>query len=114
MTSHLVPPHGGRLALLMASPARVAELVAHAKEMASWSLAYRRYFRPHFKLRRAYGLGFLLPEHRVETLSPRVAGWLGRLERRLGTIPPFVDLSRYYVLDLEPRPEIVEEPRREL
>ncbi|HUL75681.1 MAG TPA: adenylyl-sulfate kinase [Vicinamibacteria bacterium] len=42
MTSHLVPPHGGRLAPLMASPARVADLVAHAKEMASWSLAPRQ------------------------------------------------------------------------
>ena len=38
MTSHLVPPHGGRLVDLMASPQRVAELTAHAKEMASWSL----------------------------------------------------------------------------
>jgi sulfate adenylyltransferase len=42
MTSHLVPPHGGRLALLMASPARVAELNAHAKEMTSWSLTPRQ------------------------------------------------------------------------
>ena len=31
MTSHLVPPHGGRLVDLMSSPARVAELSAHAK-----------------------------------------------------------------------------------
>ncbi len=45
MTSHLVPPHGGRLATLMASPARAAELGAQAKEMASWSLAPRQ--RPH-------------------------------------------------------------------
>ncbi len=42
MTSRLAPPHGNRLALLMASPARVAELSAHAKEMASWSLAPRQ------------------------------------------------------------------------
>jgi sulfate adenylyltransferase len=42
MTSHLVPPHGGRLVDLMASPLRAAELVAHAKEMASWSLAPRQ------------------------------------------------------------------------
>ena len=38
MTSHLVPPHGGRLVDLMASPERIAELSAHVKEMASWSL----------------------------------------------------------------------------
>ncbi|HVO13541.1 MAG TPA: adenylyl-sulfate kinase [Vicinamibacteria bacterium] len=38
MTSHLVPPHGDRLLDLMASPARVAELSARAKEMISWSL----------------------------------------------------------------------------
>jgi ATP sulfurylase len=42
MTSHLVPPHGGRLVDLMASPARVAELNAHAKEMASLSLTPRQ------------------------------------------------------------------------
>jgi sulfate adenylyltransferase len=42
MTSHLVPPHGGRLIDLTASPARVAELSAHAKEMPSWSLAPRQ------------------------------------------------------------------------
>jgi sulfate adenylyltransferase len=42
MTSHLVPPHGGRLVDLMVSPARVAELSAHAKEMPSWSLAPRQ------------------------------------------------------------------------
>jgi len=42
MTSHLVPPHGSRLVDLMASPARVAELNAHAKEMASWSLTPRQ------------------------------------------------------------------------
>jgi sulfate adenylyltransferase len=39
MTSHLVPPHGGRLVDLMASPLRAAELVAHARETASCSLA---------------------------------------------------------------------------
>jgi sulfate adenylyltransferase len=38
MTSRLMPPHGGRLALLMASQARAAELSAHAKEITSWSL----------------------------------------------------------------------------
>jgi sulfate adenylyltransferase len=42
MTSHLVPPHGGRLVDLMAPPARVVELLAHAKEMTSWSLAPRQ------------------------------------------------------------------------
>ncbi len=42
MTSHLVPPHGGQLVDLMASPARVGELNAHAKEMASWSLTPRQ------------------------------------------------------------------------
>jgi len=42
MTSHLVPPHGGRLVDLMASPARVAELGGRAKEMPSWSLTPRQ------------------------------------------------------------------------
>ncbi len=42
MTSHLIPPHGGRLVDLMATPARVAELSAQAREMASWSLSPRQ------------------------------------------------------------------------
>ncbi len=42
MTSHLISPHGGRLVDLMAKPARVAELSAQAKEMASWSLSPRQ------------------------------------------------------------------------
>jgi sulfate adenylyltransferase len=42
MTSHLVPPHGGRLVLPMASRERIAELNAHAKEMPSWTLAPRQ------------------------------------------------------------------------
>ncbi len=42
MSSHLVPPHGGRLVDLMASPARRAELLAAAKEMPSWALTPRQ------------------------------------------------------------------------
>jgi sulfate adenylyltransferase len=42
MTSHLVPPHGGRLLDLMAPRERAADLTAHAKEMASWSLTPRQ------------------------------------------------------------------------
>jgi sulfate adenylyltransferase len=42
MSSHLVPPHGGRLVDLMAPPARRAELLAAAKEMPSWALAPRQ------------------------------------------------------------------------
>src|SRR5512135_2966815 len=42
MSSHLVPPHGGRLGDLMASPARRGELLAAAKEMPSWALTPRQ------------------------------------------------------------------------
>jgi sulfate adenylyltransferase len=42
MSSHLVPPHGGRLVDLMASPARRAELLAAAKDMPSWALTPRQ------------------------------------------------------------------------
>src|SRR5512147_1232500 len=42
MSSHLVPPHGGRLVDLMAKPARRAELLAAAKEMPSWALTPRQ------------------------------------------------------------------------
>ncbi len=42
MTSHLIPPHGGRLVDSMASRERAAELAAHAKQMPSWSLSPRQ------------------------------------------------------------------------
>jgi sulfate adenylyltransferase len=42
MPSSLVPPHGGRLLDLMATPERAAELKTQAREMSSWSLKPRQ------------------------------------------------------------------------
>src|SRR5256885_15006416 len=41
-TSHLVPPHGGDLVQLIATPERSAELKAQSKEWPSWDLTPRQ------------------------------------------------------------------------
>ena len=41
-TSHLIPPHGGELAQLIASPERSAELKTHSREWPSWDLTPRQ------------------------------------------------------------------------
>src|SRR5207248_3597461 len=42
LTSHLIPPHGGELVQLTASPERSAELKAHSREWPSWDLTPRQ------------------------------------------------------------------------
>ena len=41
-TSHLIPPHGGELAELIAQPERINELKAHSREWPSWDLTSRQ------------------------------------------------------------------------
>jgi sulfate adenylyltransferase len=41
-TSHLVPPHGGELAELIAQPERISELQGHSREWLSWDLTARQ------------------------------------------------------------------------
>jgi len=41
-TSHLIPPHGGELAELIAQPERIDELKAHSREWPSWDLTPRQ------------------------------------------------------------------------
>jgi len=41
-SSHLIPPHGGELANLIAQPERGIELKAHSKEWPSWDLTARQ------------------------------------------------------------------------
>jgi sulfate adenylyltransferase len=41
-TSHIVAPHGGELADLIATPERIAELKAHSREWPSWDLTPRQ------------------------------------------------------------------------
>jgi sulfate adenylyltransferase len=41
-TSHIIAPHGGELAELIASPERTAELKAHSREWPSWDLTPRQ------------------------------------------------------------------------
>ena len=41
-TSHLIPPHGGELAELIAQPERISELRGHSREWPSWDLTSRQ------------------------------------------------------------------------
>ncbi len=41
-TSHIIAPHGGELADLIAAPERIAELKAHSREWPSWDLTPRQ------------------------------------------------------------------------
>jgi len=41
-TSHIIAPHGGELADLIATPERIAELKAHSREWSSWDLTSRQ------------------------------------------------------------------------
>jgi sulfate adenylyltransferase len=41
-TSHIIAPHGGELADLIATPERIAELKAHSREWPSWDLTSRQ------------------------------------------------------------------------
>jgi sulfate adenylyltransferase len=41
-TSHLIPPHGGELAELIAQPERIGELQGHSREWLSWDLTARQ------------------------------------------------------------------------
>lgn len=41
-TSHLIPPHGGELINLIASPERIHELKGHSREWPSWDLTGRQ------------------------------------------------------------------------
>lgn len=71
----------------------------------SVSEAYHRYFERSFKLYRRYGLGFLLPQHIMGSLPTIVSANLGRLEAILGSHRPFLNRSRFFVLELENRQE---------
>lgn len=62
---------------------------------------YRRHFAARFRRRDAYGLGFLLPHHLGVRLPRPLGGVMGRLEQVLGRLPPMIDWSRFFVLDLE-------------
>lgn len=65
--------------------------------------AYYRYFQPRFRLRRRYGLGFLVPQARMGRLPSSLARGMGHVEAVLGRLRPLLDRSRFFVLDLEPR-----------
>lgn len=63
----------------------------------------RRLLSGAFRLRRAYGLGFLWPQAASRRIRPEVAYVLGRAEARLGSLWPLLGWGRFFVLDLERR-----------
>lgn len=76
---------------------RVPHYLHHARE------AYARFFRPHFRLGRAYGLGILRPPHTIHRVPAAIVAILDGLERPLRARRPFKDWGRFWVLELEKR-----------
>lgn len=62
---------------------------------------YDRHFAAGFRLRRAYGLGFLWPQAWGRRLPAGLGRRLGALEGVLGRLQPFRDWGRFCVLELE-------------
>ena len=65
-------------------------------------LAYR-FFEEQFHLRRAYSLGWLRPLEPSPRLSPALLERLGRLERPLSGMWPFLQWGRFFVLEMQKR-----------
>ncbi len=65
--------------------------------------AYARFFRPRFRLGRAYGLGILRPPHTLHRLPAGIVTLLDGLERPVRAQRPFVNWGRFFVLELEKR-----------
>jgi SAM-dependent methyltransferase len=61
---------------------------------------YTRFFAPHFRLRRAFGIGFL-GAGRLRGMPALLATMIRRVEARVGAIPPFINQGRFFVLELE-------------
>ncbi len=65
--------------------------------------AYARFFRPRFRLGRAYGLGILRPPHTIQGVPAAIVAILDGLERPVRARRPFMDWGRFWVLELEKR-----------
>jgi SAM-dependent methyltransferase len=66
---------------------------------------YQLHFAAAFALRRWYGLGWLWPRRFSGRLPPIARRWLGRFDAAAGRFPPCRGWGRFYVLDLERRPD---------
>ncbi len=65
--------------------------------------AYARFFRPHFLLTGAFGLGSLRPPHTVRRLPLPIHRMLGQLERFVAHRRPFLNWGRFFVLEMVKR-----------
>lgn len=64
---------------------------------------YRRFFAANFVVREVYGLGLVLRGPIQRGIPERLLPFLGRIDRRLGSVPVLVSMGRFFVLDLERR-----------
>lgn len=62
---------------------------------------YHEFFRPHFDLRRSYGLGFLWPQRLGRWLPVPIAYLGGLAETCLGRLNICADCGRFLVLEME-------------
>ena len=60
-------------------------------------VVYRRCFEPHFRLRRVYSIGALCPPGTLPSFVAPAVSWL---DDGLGSRRPFVNLGRFFVLEL--------------
>jgi SAM-dependent methyltransferase len=65
--------------------------------------AYRRFFKPDFRLLRAYGLGAVRPLSASSRFPPALLEWLARLEGLVAGIYPFRNCGRFFVLEMQKR-----------
>lgn len=62
--------------------------------------AYARYFSPHFRLCRAYGIGITRPPYPICHAPDAALSALGRLDALIGPYHPFIDWGRFVVLEM--------------
>ncbi|HEX2164938.1 MAG TPA: class I SAM-dependent methyltransferase, partial [Thermoanaerobaculia bacterium] len=103
MVLHLLAPRGaGRRALPdgddLGEGAGEGWVLLAGRPVRHWALpplaAFGRFFADGFRLREAYGLGFLWPRRWGRRLPAAVIGPLGRVEARLGRFRPWRDRGR--------------------
>lgn len=63
--------------------------------------AYARYFSPHFRLCRAYGLGITRPPRPLPGVPEAALATLSLLDALIGPYHPFIDWGGFVVLELE-------------
>lgn len=66
---------------------------------------YKNFFKPHFDLNAAYGLGIVRPPRNLEWIAPALTHRLIKLEQRVHTRWPFKNWGRFFILEMTRRAE---------